>query len=230
VTDASARILVIDDESAIRKLLRIGLSAQGYDVVEAQSGEEGVHLAATRSPQIVVLDLGLPDLDGVEVIRRLREFSRVPVIVLSVRAREDDKVAALDAGADDYVTKPFSVAELLARIRVALRRQPDGREAPAVFQQGALRVDLAARRVTLAGEAVTLTRKEYALLQLLVTHAGRVLTHTHLLREVWGRGHEHDTPYLRVFIRQLRDKLGDDPANPHFIGTEAGVGYRWLTP
>ena len=223
-----ARILVVDDEAAIRKLLRIGLGAHGYEVLEAENGTEALRLAVARAPQLLVLDLGLPDLDGVEVIRRLREWSAVPVIVLSVRDREDDKIGALDAGADDYVTKPFSVAELLARIRVALRRGATPSEAQGAFEQNGLRVDFAERRVVLEGAAVSLTRKEYALLTELLRHPGRVLTHAHLLRAVWGAVHEHDTQYLRVFIRQLRDKLGDDPSHPRWIGTEAGVGYRWL--
>ncbi|MGQ0699504.1 MAG: response regulator [Panacagrimonas sp.] len=225
---ADARILVVDDEAAIRKLLRIGLSAHGYEVIEAATGAEALRLAVARAPQLVVLDLGLPDLDGVEVIRRLREWSAVPVLVLSVRDREDDKIGALDAGADDFVTKPFSVAELLARIRVALRRVVSAVEAPGVFEHKGLRIDFAERRVVLNGAPLALTRKEYALLLELVRHPGRVLTHSHLLRAVWGPVHEHDTQYLRVFIRQLRDKFGDDSTDPRWIGTEAGVGYRWL--
>ncbi|TDU28849.1 two-component system KDP operon response regulator KdpE [Panacagrimonas perspica] len=223
----AGRILVVDDEASVRKLLRIGLSSHDYEVIEAGDGAEALRLAVARAPRLVILDLGLPDMDGVDVVRRLREWSAVPVIVLSARDREDDKIGALDAGADDYVTKPFSVAELLARIRVALRRaaSPDG--AP-VFEHNGLRVDHVERRVSLDGAAVALTRKEYALLSELVRHAGRVLTHTHLLRAVWGPGHEHDTQYLRVFVRQLREKLHDDPAQPRWIATESGVGYRWL--
>lgn len=225
-----ARVLVVDDEAAIRKLLRIGLGAHGYEVIEAACGDEALRVAATTPPDAVVLDLGLPDLDGVDVLRRLREWSAVPVIVLSVRDAERDKVAALDAGADDYVTKPFSVAELLARLRVAFRHARAG-EAPApVFEHDGLRVDFVARRVSLHGQALGLTRKEYALLTELVRHAGRVLTHAHLLRCAWGPGHEQDTHYLRIFIRQLRDKLGDDPTQPRRIATEAGVGYRWIAP
>lgn len=210
MSEGQPHILVVDDEAAILKLLRIGLSAHGYEVSEAASGAEALRLAVARAPQLVVLDLGLPDLDGVEVIRRLREWSAVPVIVLSVRDRDDDKIGALDAGADDYVTKPFSVAELLARVRVALRRSatPD---AVSHFEQNGLLLDLAERRVTLNGAPLALTRKEYALLCELVRYPGRVLTHAHLLRSVWGKVHEQDTQYLRVFIRQLRDKLGDDP-------------------
>lgn len=224
----AGRILVVDDEAAVRKLLRIGLSAHGYEVIEAGNGAEALRLAAARAPRLVILDLGLPDMDGVDVVRRLREWSAVPVIVLSVRDREDDKIGALDAGADDYVTKPFSVAELLARMRVALRRAASPADGSAVFEHNGLRVDLVERRVSLDGAALALTRKEYALLSELVRHAGRVLTHTHLLLAVWGPGHEHDTQYLRVFVRQLREKLRDDPAQPRWIGTEAGVGYRWL--
>lgn len=231
MTAALARILVVDDEAAIRKLLRIGLGAHDYEVLDAASGTEGLRLAIAREPQLLLLDLGLPDLDGVEVIRRLREWSAMPVIVLSVRDRDGDKIAALDAGADDYVTKPFSVAELLARIRAALRRGPSAAgEGASSFEQAELRIDFAERRVRLAGAVLALTPKEYALLHELVRHPGRVLTHAHLLRKVWGPVHEHDTQYLRVFIRQLRDKLGDDPAGPRWIGTELGVGYRWLEP
>lgn len=228
MSEGLARVLVVDDEAAVRKLLRIGLGSHGYAVIEAGSGEEGLRLAVARAPQLMVLDLGLPDLDGVDVIRRLREWSAMPVIVLSVRDREDDKIGALDAGADDYMTKPFSVAELLARIRVALRRTLPGAASEPVYEQGGLRVDFSERRVSLHGQPVGLTRKEYALLSELLRHPGRVLTHAQLLRAVWGPVHEHDTPYLRVFVRQLREKLGDDPANPHWLATEPGVGYRWL--
>ena len=224
----AGRVLVADDEAAVRKLLRIGLSAYDYEVIEAGDGAEALRLAVARAPRLVILDLGLPDMDGVDVVRRLREWSAVPVIVLSVRDREDDKIGALDAGADDYVTKPFSVAELLARMRVALRRAASPADGAAVFEHNGLRVDHVERRVSLDGVALALTRKEYALLSELVRHAGRVLTHTHLLRAVWGPGHEHDTQYLRVFVRQLREKLRDDPGKPRWIATESGVGYRWL--
>lgn len=224
----AGRILVVDDEAAVRKLLRIGLTAHDYEVIEAGDGAEALRLAVARAPRLVILDLGLPDMDGVDLVRRLREWSAVPVIVLSVRDREDDKIGALDAGADDYVTKPFSVAELLARMRVALRRAASPVDGAPVFEHNGLRVDHVERRVSLDGAPVALTRKEYALLSELVRHAGRVLTHTHLLRAVWGPGHEHDTQYLRVFVRQLREKLRDDPAQPRWIATESGVGYRWL--
>lgn len=228
MNETGARVLVVDDEASVRKLLRIGLSAHGYEVIEADRGSEAVRLASARSPRAVILDLGLPDLDGVEVIRRLREWSGVPILVLSVRDRDDDKIGALDAGADDYVTKPFSVAELLARLRVALRRNTgsDTVQNP-VFEQGPLRVDMLNRRVELSGATLALTRKEYALLVELIRHPGRVITHAQLLRQVWGPAHEHDTQYLRVFVRQLRDKLGDDATDPRWITTEAGVGYRW---
>jgi two-component system KDP operon response regulator KdpE len=228
MSEGLARILIVDDELAVRRMLRIGLTSHGYEVDEAADGAAALRSAVERAPQLVVLDLGLPDLDGVDVIRRLREWSAVPVIVLSVRDRDDDKIGALDAGADDYVTKPFSVAELLARVRVALRRSAPGALSTPVYEQEGLRVDFAERRVVLRGEAVSLTRKEYALLSELLRHPGRVLTHAHLLRAVWGPSHEHDTPYLRVFVRQLREKLHDDPADPQWIATEAGVGYRWL--
>jgi len=197
-------------------------------VIEAENGREALRLAAVRKPDLVLLDLGLPDGDGHEVVRSLREWSRVPVIILSVRDSEDDKIRALDAGADDYVTKPFSVGELLARMRVALRRRPESEQSEPVFEQGPLRIDFTERKVTLGGQPVALTRKEFAILRQLVMHAGRVITHGQLLREVWGRVHEQDTQYLRVYVGHLRQKLGEDPAQPRFIATEPGVGYRFL--
>jgi two-component system KDP operon response regulator KdpE len=224
-----ARILVIDDEPQIRKFLRISLNAYGYEVIEAVRGEDGVAKCATETPDLVILDLGLPDLDGQEVIVRIREWSKVPIIVLSVRAAEGEKVAALDRGADDYVTKPFGIHELLARVRAALRgRRQDGEAPPAVVTIGALSVDIPRRRVHLAGVEIKLSRREFAILRLLAQHAGRIVTHQQLLREVWGAAHEHETHYLRIYIGHLRQKLGDDPADPRYISNEPGVGYRLL--
>ena len=226
--DGIARILVIDDEPQIRRFLRISLNAYGYDVIEAVRGEDGVRKCATESPDLVILDLGLPDLDGQQVIARVREWSSVPIIVLSVRAAEDEKVAALDHGADDYVIKPFGIHELLARLRAALRgRRQDG-EPPAMVKVGELTIDIPRRRVKVAGVEIQLSRKEFAILRVLAQHAGRIVTHRQLLREVWGPAHEHETHYLRIYIGHLRQKLGDDPANPRFISNEPGVGYRLL--
>jgi two-component system, OmpR family, KDP operon response regulator KdpE len=226
-TDVIARILVVDDEPQIRKFLRISLNAHGYEVVEAARGEDGVARCATERPDLVILDLGLPDLDGREVIARVREWSKVPIIVLSVRAAEAEKVAALDAGADDYVTKPFGIHELLARVRVALRGQ-DGEQPPAVIAVGDLTIDIPRRLVQVAGAEIKLSRKEFALLRLLARHPGRIVTHQQLLREVWGPAHERETHYLRIYIGHLRQKLGDDPADPRYISNEPGVGYRLL--
>lgn len=217
--------LVIDDEPQIRRLLRVTLEANGYRVFDAMTGQDGIVQAAQRRPDVVLLDLGLPDLEGVAVLKRLREWSRVPVIILSVRDREDDKVAALDAGADDYVTKPFNSAELLARLRAALRHvQPQGAEA--IFRSGDLEIDLSARVVRRHGQEVRLTPIEYSLLRLLVTHAGKVLTHRQLLAEVWGPKAVAQTHYLRVHIAHLREKLESDPTQPKLIVTESAIGYR----
>jgi two-component system KDP operon response regulator KdpE len=224
-----ARILVIDDEPQIRKFLRISLNAYGYEVVEAVRGEDGIAKCATETPALVIVDLGLPDVDGQEVIARIREWSKVPIIVLSVRAAEAEKVAALDRGADDYVTKPFGIQELLARVRATLRgRRQDGQPPPAVVTIGDLSVDMPRRRVHLAGAEIRLSRKEFAILRLLTQHAGRIVTHQQLLREVWGPAHEHETHYLRIYIGHLRQKLGDNPADPRYISNEPGVGYRLL--
>jgi two-component system KDP operon response regulator KdpE len=220
--------LVIDDELQIRRLLRVCLEANGYRVIEAATGQEGITQAAQHPPDVVLLDLGLPDMDGVTVLKRLREWSRVPVVVLSVRDREDDKVAALDNGADDYVTKPFGTAELLARLRVAQRHGMPAGESP-IFRSGDLEMDLTARVVKLKGREVKLTATEYSLLRLFVQHAGKVLTHRQILKEVWGPGYVEQTHYLRVYIAHLREKLETEPSNPRLIVTEPGVGYRLLT-
>ena len=222
----SATVLVIDDEPQIRKFLRISLSSQGYKVLEAGTGSEGLGQAALNKPDLVVLDLGLPDLDGQEVLSQLREWSTVPVLVLSVRASETEKVRALDAGANDYVTKPFGIQEFLARVRALLRQAPESGQPQAAVAIGPLTVDLAYRRVSLDGVEIALTRKEYAVLAQLARHPGRVITQQQLLKDIWGPTHVEDTHYLRIVVGHLRQKLGDDPASPRFIVTEAGVGYR----
>ncbi len=217
--------LVIDDEPQIRRLLRVTLEANGYEVFDAVNGNDGIVQAAQCRPDVILLDLGLPDLDGVEVWKRIREWSRVPVIILSVRDREHDKIAALDAGADDFVTKPFASGELLARLRTTLRRsQPQSAEA--IFRAGKIEIDLATRIVRKNSIEVKLTPTEYSLLRLLVVHAGKVLTHRQLLTEVWGPNAVEQTHYLRVHIAHLREKLEDNAAQPKFILTEPGVGYR----
>lgn len=223
--DNRARILVIDDELAIRRFLHTVLSNEEFVLHEAEGGHAGLAAAAACRPDVILLDLGLPDLDGVEVIRRIREWSQVPIIVLSVREREDDKIAALDAGADDYLTKPFGVGELLARIRVALRRSL--RQAPEpIFSSGDLVMDLTLRRVTVKGEDVQLTPTEYDLLRLLVNHAGKVLTHGQILKQIWGMAYREQPHVLRVNISNLRRKIEADPSRPRHIITEPGVGYR----
>ncbi|MGA4636778.1 response regulator [Pseudomonas solani] len=226
MTTNQPTLLVIDDEAQIRKFLRISLAAQGYKVLEAANGSEGLAQAALARPDLVVLDLGLPDMDGKTVLAELREWSTVPVLVLSVRASEGEKVLALDGGANDYVTKPFSVQEFLARVRVLLRQAGGGEQQEAVVESGPLSVDFAYRRVTLDGAEVALTRKEYAVLAQLARHLGRVVTQQQLLKDIWGPTHVEDTHYLRVVVGHLRQKLGDDPADPRFLVTEAGVGYR----
>ena len=221
-------VLVVDDEPQIRRALRTSLEAHGYEVVAVGTGEEGVLAAADAAPDLVLLDLGLPDLDGTEVIRRVRGFSEVPVIVLSVRDAQHDKVAALDAGADDYVMKPFGMEELLARARAAMRRAVPEEPAPPLLRYGDLEVDLARHLVTSDGEALHLTPTEYSLLEALVTNPDKLLTHQWLLRRVWGQGYGTETTYLRTYVRALRKKLGDDAARPALILTEPGVGYRWV--
>lgn len=222
-------LLIIDDEMPIRRFLRATLSAEGHRVVEADSGASGLKMAAQQPPDLVILDLGLPDMDGLEVLRRLREWLTVPVLILSARDQEQEKIEALDGGADDYLTKPFGVGELLARIRAAMRHAHQGTGATAVMAVGDLHVDLATRTVTLAGERLTLTPLEYKLLVTLMKHSGKVLTHRFLLREVWGPHATRESHYLRVFVAGLRRKLGDDPARSRYISTEQGVGYRFAT-
>lgn len=222
------RILIIDDELAIRRFLRTALDVGEFSLHEAENGHTGLAAATVLKPEVILLDLGLPDMDGVEVIRRIREWSPAPIIVLSVREREDDKVYALDAGADDYLTKPFGIAELLARIRVVLRRSI--RQAPEpVYRTGGLEVDLPRRRVTVEGKEVQLTPTEYELLRLLVVHAGKVLTHSQILRQIWGVAYVDQPHVLRVNISNLRHKIEPDPSRPRHILTEPGVGYRLKT-
>jgi two-component system, OmpR family, KDP operon response regulator KdpE len=226
MTDRAIRILVVDDEPQIRRFLRTSLSARGYDVIEAAGGKEAVIRATGEKPDVIVLDLGLPDVDGMEVIRQLREWSRVPIIVLSVRAGETDKIEALNAGADDYVTKPFGMGELIARIGTALRHRVQSETSEPVFESSNLKVDLSKRQVFVDGREVKLTPTEYDLLRYLVTHAGKVVTHQQLLREVWGPHSVNETHYVRVYVGQLRQKIEPDPAQPRYILTEPGVGYR----
>jgi two-component system KDP operon response regulator KdpE len=220
---------VIDDEAQIRRFLDIGLRAEGYQVLLAATGQEGLGLAATQSPDVVVLDIGLPDLEGHDVLREIRQWSQVPVLMLSVRDTEAEKVRALDGGANDYVTKPFGIQELMARLRVLLRQAARGGEAEAAvrYDDGRLAVDLARREVLLDGTVVALTRKEFAVLSLLVRHPGRVVSQQQILRDVWGPTHTQDTHYLRIVMGKLRQKLGDDPAAPRWLKTEPGVGYRF---
>jgi two-component system KDP operon response regulator KdpE len=223
--------ILIEDEPQIRRFLRASLGSQGYRLVEAETGGDGLVQAATRQPDIIIVDLGLPDMDGLDVIRRLREWSTTPIIVLSARGQERDKIAALDAGADDYVSKPFGVGELLARMRVAIRhaaRGAQGAEEPS-FSVGELTVDFAHRRVHLAGELVHLTPIEFRLLTTLIKYAGKVLTHKQLLTEVWGPNQTEQSHYLRVYVAQLRRKLEGDPTRPRYLLTEPGVGYRFAS-
>jgi two-component system, OmpR family, KDP operon response regulator KdpE len=223
------RVLVVDDEPQIRRALGVNLKARGYDVDLAASGEEGLTLAASRHPDVVLLDLGLPGIDGLDVIRGLRGWSTVPVIVLSVREAERDKVAALDLGADDYVTKPFGMDELLARLRAALRRHLPAPE-EAVVTTDDFEVDLAAKRVRVHGEDVHLTPTEWQLLAVLVRNPGRLITQRYLLQQVWGPAYEKETNYLRVYLAQLRRKLEPDPSRPRYLVTEPGMGYRFEHP
>jgi two-component system KDP operon response regulator KdpE len=220
-----ARVLIVDDELQIRRFLRISLEAKGYDVHEADTGQDAVLKTAQLRPDLIILDMGLPDMDGLEVLSRLREWTQTPVIILSVRDSDRDKIAVLDAGADDYLTKPFSMEELLARVRVAQRHAQSEPEAQ-IFTSGSLHVDLTNRRVTIKGEPIKLTPTEYALLRLMVQHAGKVLTHQQILRAVWGPEYVNETHYLRVYFGQLRQKIEDNPALPQILTTEPGVGYR----
>jgi two-component system KDP operon response regulator KdpE len=224
-------VLIVDDELPIRRFLRVSLAGEGYRVVEAATAAEALEQIAAQRPDVVVLDLGLPDRDGVEVIREVREWSSVPIVVLSVRDRESDKVAALEAGADDYLTKPFGVGELMARLRVALRHASvtGGTADEPVFSTGELRVDLARRQVFVAEREIRLTPIEYKLLALLVKNAGKVLTHRQLLRQVWGPEYGDENHYVRVYVAQLRRKIEADPARPRYLRTEPGVGYRLVT-
>jgi two-component system KDP operon response regulator KdpE len=227
MTDKGPLVLVIEDELPVRRFLRVSLTAQGMRVIEAETGELGLSLAAANHPDVVLLDLGLPDCDGVELTRRLREWSRVPVIVISARGREEDKVTALDAGADDYLTKPFGVSELSARLRVALRHAAGaGHADPARIELWGLCIDLARREVTLDDKPVRLTPTEYSILVALARHAGKVLTHRQILNEVWGPAHASHWHTVRVHVAELRKKIEADPTRPRRLITEPGVGYR----
>jgi two-component system KDP operon response regulator KdpE len=221
-------VLVVEDDTSLRRALRTSLRARALDVIECATAEEGLVVVADGRADVVLLDLGLPDLDGIEALRRMRSFSEVPVVVLTARDRQQDKIDALDAGADDYVTKPFDIEELLARVRAALRRVPQQSSVPAVVTNGDLQIDLVRRQVLLRGDVVHLTKTELALLEQLVTQPGKLLTHEHLLRQVWGRGYGSESNYLRVYVGQLRRKLDDDANNPRLIVTEPGIGYRWI--
>ena len=229
MSEPAANILVVDDEPQIRRFLRLALETHGYSVVEASTAEMALRAAVTKRPDLVVLDLGLPDREGFDVLAAIREWSQIPVLVLSVRARETEKVRAFELGADDYVVKPFGMAELLARIGAALRRRTQDQPTP-VFVAGALEVDLARRVVRVERAEVRLSPKQYRLLQVLVQNAGKVVTHRQLLSEVWGAAHVDDVQYLRVFVRKLRDRIEADPARPRYLVTELGVGYRLRTP
>jgi two-component system KDP operon response regulator KdpE len=230
MSELAARVLVVDDEPQIRKFLRLGLEGHGYAVLEAATGEAALRLAVAQPPELVVLDLGLPDRDGFEVLSALREWSRVPVFILSVRNRESEKVRAFELGADDYVVKPFGMPELLARIQAALRRRLEAESPQPVFRVGGLEVDLARRVVRVDNAEVRLSPKQYRLLQVLVSNAGKVVTHRQLLDDVWGAVHRDDIQYLRVFVRKLRSRIEADPARPRYLLTELGVGYRLRTP
>jgi len=221
-----ARILIVDDEPAIRRFLKASLEAQGFATDSAENAAQALAALPRLKPDLVILDLGLPDLDGLEVIRRVRATDAVPIVVLSVRNDEPGKVAALDAGADDYMVKPFGVEELLARVRAALRHRLQQKGLGPVFRAGDLAVDFLARKATMAGTELKLSKREFDLLRLLAEHVGKVMTHRQILTALWGEAHRDDVEYLRVYVRQLRAKLGDDPADPRWIETEPGVGYR----
>jgi two-component system, OmpR family, KDP operon response regulator KdpE len=223
-------VLVVDDEVQIRRFLRTGFELNGFSVVEAGSGAEAIRAASLQPVDLLIIDLGLPDTDGSEVVERIRSWSNVPIIVLSVRSSEADKVKLLELGADDYIVKPFGMAELLARVRVALRRQMRAATGEPTVKIGPLTIDLSARAVLLNGSRLTLTPKEYRLLQVLAQHAGNVVTHQHLLKEVWGTTYVHNAHYLRIFVRKLRQKIEQDPTQPRILVTELGVGYRLALP
>ena len=229
MSELRATVLVVEDEPEIRRFLRSALGAEGYRVVEADSGARGVVEAGAHKPDLAIVDLGLPDVDGIEVIRRIRAWSPMPIVVLSARAQEKAKVEALDAGADDYVTKPFGVGELLARLRVALRHAVRRGSGAPLVRFGEVEVDFARRRVTRAGHEVRLTQLEFRLLACLAQHLGLVVTHRQLLREVWGPSHVEHTHYLRIYMKQLRDKLEADPVQPKYLLTDTGVGYRLVS-
>lgn len=230
MTETAMRVLVVDDDPAIRRLLRTSLSAHSYVVFEEETGRGALEAVTVRKPDVVILDLGLPDTDGLEITRALRGWTRLPIIILSVRDRESDKIAALDAGADDYLTKPFGIGELMARLRVAVRHANHQVQDNEVFTMGDLMVDFTRRIVTIRSEETPLTPTEYALLRLLITHAGKVLTHSQMLLEVWGPGYERQKHLLRVNMSNLRNKLEREPARPQYILTEPGVGYRLCPP
>jgi two-component system KDP operon response regulator KdpE len=225
MTETGQRVLVVDDENSIRRYLRAALSAQGFAIYEAANGQEAINAVVSHHPDIIILDLGLPDFDGIEVTRRLREWSQTPIIILSVREAENDKIAALDAGADDYLTKPFSTGELMARMRVAMRHLAGKSDEP-VLQVDNLKMDLSRRLVTVNEDQISLTPTEYEILRLLLQNAGKVLTHHQLLRQVWGAAYESEMHILRVNISNLRRKIEPDPSRPHYLLTEPGVGYR----
>ncbi len=230
MSEARATILVIDDEPQIRRFLRTSLDIHGYGIEEAPTAAEGLRLATTGRPDLIVLDLGLPDRDGLDVLQAVREWSRIPIFVLSVRGRETDKVKALNLGADDYITKPFGMAEFLARVQALLRRASPDEPAQPVFAVGGLEVDLARRVVRVDGRDVRLSPKQYRLLQILVAHAGKVVTHQHLLTALWGPANTEDSQYLRIFVRKLRRRIEPNPSRPRYLVTELGVGYRLRTP
>lgn len=230
MSELRPQVLVVDDEPQIRRFLRLGLEDSGFSVLEAANAKAALRAAVAAQPALVVLDLGLPDAEGFEVLAQLRTWSRVPVIVLSVRSREAEKLRAFDLGADDYVVKPFGMPELLARVRAALRRRVQAEAPEPVFRVGALDVDLALRVVRVNRAPVRLSPKQYQLLQILVTNAGKVVTHRQLLTAIWGAAHRDDVQYLRVFVRKLRSRIEADPARPAYLLTELGVGYRLLTP
>lgn len=225
--DSNPLILIIEDELPIRRFLRAALASHGFRIAEATSGQAGIQQAIEQPPDLVLLDLGLPDIDGLEITRRLREWSKTPIIVLSARNQEHDKIAALDVGADDYLTKPFGVGELMARIRVARRHaEQAGRPDEPIFTSGELRVDRSRRQVFVSGAEIRLTPIEYQILAFLARHAGKVVTHRQILREVWGAGYEQEAQYLRTYMTHLRHKIEADPAHPRYLLTEVGVGYR----